>query len=309
MTTPVLPGWTQTYAGKVRNLYLPDETPAGRQIVKLHGDVMLVVASDRISAYDHVLSPAVPDKGVVLTQLSLWWFAQLAHTVPDHVVSTIVPDDVAGRAMICRRLDMLPVECVARGYLTGSGLAEYERTGAVTGIALPPGLTDGSRLPEPIFTPATKAELGAHDQNITFDATVELVGPDTARRLRDLTLEIYRRAEAITAERGLILADTKLEFGRDADGEITLADEILTPDSSRFWPADAWSPGQAQPSFDKQYVRDWLTSPASGWDRTSDAPPPPLPDSVVTRTRDRYLEAYRRITGQDLDLKAVHKGA
>ncbi len=308
MTTPVLPGWTQTYAGKVRNLYLPDETPEGEQIVKLHGDVMLVVASDRISAYDYVLSPAIPDKGVVLTQLSLWWFAQLAHTVPDHVVSTIVPDDVAGRAMICRRLDMFPVECVARGYLTGSGLAEYEQTGAVTGIRLPPGLSDGSRLPEPIFTPATKAELGAHDQNITFDATVELVGPDTARRLRDLTLEIYRRAEAITAERGLILADTKLEFGLDADGEITLGDEILTPDSSRFWPADAWSPGQAQPSFDKQYVRDWLTSSESGWDRTSDAPPPSLPDSVVARTKDRYLEAYRRITGQELDLKAVPKG-
>jgi len=301
----VLPGWTQTYAGKVRNLYLPDETPEGEQIVKLHGDVVLVVASDRISAYDHVLSPVIPDKGVVLTQLSLWWFAQLAHTVADHVVSTIVPDDVAGRAMICRRLDMYPVECVARGYLTGSGLAEYQRSGMVTGIRLPSGLVDGSRLPEPIFTPATKAELGSHDQNITFDATVELVGPDTARRLRDLTLEIYRRAEAITAERGLILADTKLEFGRDVDGEITLADEILTPDSSRFWPADAWSPGQAQPSFDKQYVRDWLTSPDSGWSRTSDAPPPPLPDSVVTRTRDRYLEAYRRITGQDLDPRAV----
>ncbi|MDR3067925.1 MAG: phosphoribosylaminoimidazolesuccinocarboxamide synthase [Cellulomonas sp.] len=309
MTTPVLPGWTQTYAGKVRNLYRPDETPAGEQIVKVHGDVVLVVASDRISAYDHVLSPAIPDKGVVLTQLSLWWFAQLANTVTDHVVSTIVPDAVAGRAMICRRLDMFPVECVARGYLTGSGLAEYQHTGAVTGIALPAGLTDGSRLPEPIFTPATKAELGSHDQNITFDATVELVGPDTARRLRDLTLEIYRRAEAITAERGLILADTKLEFGLDADGEITLADEILTPDSSRFWPADAWVPGGAQPSFDKQYVRDWLTSPDSGWCRTSDAPPPPLPDDIVTRTRDRYLDAYRKITGQDLDLKAVRKGA
>lgn len=309
MNTPVLPGWTQTYAGKVRNLYLPDDTPEGEQIVKVHGDVMLIVASDRISAYDYVLSPAIPDKGTVLTQLSLWWFAQLAHDVADHVVSTIVPDDVAGRAMICRRLEMFPVECVARGYLTGSGLAEYEHTGMVTGITLPPGLTDGSRLPEPIFTPATKAELGAHDQNITFDAAVELVGPDTARRLRDLTLEIYRRAEAITAERGLILADTKLEFGLDVNGEITLADEILTPDSSRFWPADAWSPGQAQPSFDKQYVRDWLTSSDSGWDRTSDAPPPPLPDSVVARTRDRYLEAYRRITGNDLDLKAVRKGA
>jgi len=298
----VLPGWTQTYAGKVRNLYVPDSTPAGEEITELHGEVMLVVASDRISAYDHVLSPAIPDKGTVLTQLSLWWFAQLAGTVADHVVSTIVPDDVDGRAMICRRLEMFPVECVARGYLTGSGLAEYHHSGAVTGIALAPGLVDGSRLPEPIFTPATKAELGAHDQNITFDATVELVGPETAHRLRELTLDVYRRAEAITAERGLILADTKLEFGLDADDQITLADEVLTPDSSRFWPADAWSPGKTQPSFDKQYVRDWLTSPASGWSRTSDAPPPPLPDHVVARTRDRYLEVYRRITGNELDL-------
>jgi len=298
----VLPGWTQTYAGKVRNLYVPDSTPEGEEITDVHGDVVLVVASDRISAYDYVLSPAIPDKGVVLTQLSLWWFAQLAGTVADHVVSTIVPDEVAGRAIICRRLDMYPVECVARGYLTGSGLTEYQQNGAVTGIALPDGLVDGSRLPEPIFTPATKAELGAHDQNITFDATVELVGPETARRLRDLTMEIYHRAEAITAERGLILADTKFEFGVDADDRLVLADEVLTPDSSRFWPADTWSPGRAQPSFDKQYVRDWLTSPESGWNRTSDAPPPALPDAVVTRTRDRYLEVYRRITGKDLEL-------
>ncbi|MCL2468054.1 MAG: phosphoribosylaminoimidazolesuccinocarboxamide synthase [Micrococcales bacterium] len=302
MTTLVLPGWTQTYAGKVRNLYVPDSTPEGEEITDVHGDVVLVVASDRISAYDYVLSPAIPDKGVVLTQLSLWWFAQLAGTVADHVVSTIVPDEVAGRAIICRRLDMYPVECVARGYLTGSGLTEYQQNGAVTGIALPDGLVDGSRLPEPIFTPATKAELGAHDQNITFDATVELVGPETARRLRDLTMEIYHRAEAITAERGLILADTKFEFGVDADDRLVLADEVLTPDSSRFWPADTWSPGRAQPSFDKQYVRDWLTSPESGWNRTSDAPPPALPDAVVTRTRDRYLEVYRRITGKDLEL-------
>ena len=298
----MLPGWTQTYAGKVRNLYVPDSTPEGEEITDVHGDVVLVVASDRISAYDYVLSPAIPDKGVVLTQLSLWWFAQLAGTVADHVVSTIVPDEVAGRAIICRRLDMYPVECVARGYLTGSGLTEYQQNGAVTGIALPDGLVDGSRLPEPIFTPATKAELGAHDQNITFDATVELVGPETARRLRDLTMEIYHRAEAITAERGLILADTKFEFGVDADDRLVLADEVLTPDSSRFWPADTWSPGRAQPSFDKQYVRDWLTSPESGWNRTSDAPPPALPDAVVTRTRDRYLEVYRRITGKDLEL-------
>jgi len=300
--TTALPGWTQTYAGKVRDLYVPDASPEGDQVKEMHGDVVLVVASDRISAYDHVLTPEIPDKGTVLTQLSLWWFTQLADIVPNHVVSTIVPEAVDGRAMICRHLQMFPVECVARGYLTGSGLAEYQQHGAVTGIRLPSGLVDGSRLPEPIFTPATKAELGSHDQNITFDATVELLGPEKAALLRDLTLKIYRRAEAITAERGMILADTKLEFGLDLTGAVTLADEVLTPDSSRFWPADLWEPGHPQPSFDKQYVRDWLTSTASGWDRTSDAPPPPLPADVVTRTRERYLEAYRSLTGEDLNL-------
>lgn len=299
-----LPGWTHTYSGKVRELYVPDESPDGRAIVDRHGDVVLVVASDRISAYDFVLSPGIPGKGVVLTQLTLWWFGQLADLVPNHLVSTDVPEAVAGRAMICRRLDMFPVECIARGYLTGSGLAEYRKTGQVTGIPLPEGLVDGSRLPEAIFTPSTKAEQGEHDENVPFEGVVSLVGPEIAGRLRDLTLAVYGRAEEIARERGVILADTKFEFGADEAGTITLADEILTPDSSRFWPADEWEPGHAQPSFDKQYVRDWLTSPESGWDRASDTQPPALPDEVVRRTQARYLEAYRRLTGQELTLPA-----
>ncbi|MBF0686589.1 MAG: phosphoribosylaminoimidazolesuccinocarboxamide synthase [Cellulomonas sp.] len=298
-----LPGWRHVYSGKVRDLYEPDGSPAGVALRDLHGDVVLVVASDRVSAYDHVLSPGIPGKGVVLTQLSLWWFEQLADLVPNHVVATDVPDAVAGRAMVCRRLDMFPVECVARGYLTGSGLAEYRDGGEVTGIPLPAGLVDGSRLPEPIFTPAAKAELGEHDENVRFSVVVDTVGPAAAETLRDLTLAVYARAEAVARERGVILADTKLEFGTDpVTGAITLGDEVLTPDSSRFWPADAWEPGRPQPSFDKQYVRDWLTSSASGWDRTSDAPPPALPADVVTRTRDRYLEAYERLTGHPLDV-------
>ena len=292
-----LPGWTHTYSGKVRDLYVPT-VPSDAL-----GDVVLVVASDRVSAYDHVLSPGIPGKGVVLTTLSLWWFDQLADLVPNHVVSTDVPAEVAGRAMICRRLEMFPVECVARGYLTGSGLAEYDVSGSVTGIALPPGLVDGSRLPEPIFTPATKAELGEHDENVPFSAVVDTVGPDNAEALRDLTLAVYARAEEIARARGVILADTKLEFGTDpVTGAITLGDEVLTPDSSRFWPADEWEPGHAQPSFDKQFVRDWLTSPDSGWDRASDVPPPELPQGVVSRTRDRYLEAFERLTGSALVL-------
>ena len=300
-----LPGWTHTYSGKVRELYLPDESPEGRAIVERHGDVVLVVASDRISAYDFVLSPGIPGKGVVLTQLTLWWFDQLADLVPNHLVSTDVPEAVAGRAMVCRRLEMFPVECIARGYLTGSGLAEYRKTGEVTGIPLPDGLVDGSRLPEAIFTPSTKAEQGEHDENVPFSAVSALVGQQVAGTLRDLTLAVYTRAEEIARERGVILADTKLEFGADEAGTVTLADEILTPNSSRFWPADEWEPGHAQPSFDKQYVRDWLTSPASGWDRSSNTQPPALPDEVVERTRDRYLEAYRRITGQELVLPSA----
>lgn len=303
MSAPELPGWRHVYSGKVRDLYEPGTTPEGAALRERHGDVVLVVASDRVSAYDHVLTPGIPGKGVVLTALSLWWFDQLADVVPNHVVSTDVPEAVAGRAMVCRRLEMFPVECVVRGYLTGSGLAEYQRDGEVTGIALPPGLVDGSRLPSPVFTPATKAELGEHDENVRFSVVVDMVGPAVAEQLRDLTLAVYGRAEAVARERGVILADTKLEFGTDpVSGAITLGDEVLTPDSSRFWPADAWQPGRAQPSFDKQFVRDWLTSPASGWDRASDAPPPALPADVVERTQARYLEAYERLTGGTLTL-------
>jgi len=303
-----LPGWRHVYSGKVRDLYEPDLPAIGA--VHPLGDVVLVVASDRVSAYDHVLSPGIPDKGVVLTQLSLWWFDQLADLVPHHVVSTeasaapfdgLVPDVVAGRAMICRRLAMYPVECVVRGYLTGSGLTEYRDSGEVTGIALPDGLVDGSRLPATIFTPATKAEVGEHDENVSFDVVADQIGMEAATTLRDLTLAVYERAERIARERGVILADTKLEFGVDpATGEVVLGDEVLTPDSSRFWPADEWEPGRAQPSFDKQYVRDWLTSQASGWDRAADTPPPPLPADVVEQTRERYLEAYERLTGTAL---------
>jgi len=291
-----LPGWRHIYSGKVRDLYEPEaEHP--------EGDVVLVVASDRISAYDFVLDTPIPDKGVVLTQLSLWWFDQLADVVANHVVSLDVPSAVAGRAMVCRRLDMFGVECVARGYLTGSGLTEYRADGAVCGVALPPGLVDGSRLPEPIFTPATKAELGDHDENVDFATVVGMIGADDGERLRALTLEVYGRAEGLARERGVILADTKFEFGRDpSTGAIVLGDEVLTPDSSRFWPADTWAPGGPQPSFDKQFVRDWLTSPASGWDRAGDTPPPPLPDDVVSRTRARYLEAFERLTGSPLHL-------
>ncbi|HIZ34978.1 MAG TPA: phosphoribosylaminoimidazolesuccinocarboxamide synthase [Candidatus Ruania gallistercoris] len=290
-----LPGWRHSYSGKVRDLYLPaDGDP----------DLILVVASDRISAYDHVLPTPIPDKGAVLTALSLWWFDQLTDLVPNHVVSTDVPEPVAGRAMVCRRLEMYPVECVARGYLTGSGLAEYRSGGAVCGVQLPTGLVDGSKLPEPIFTPATKAAVGEHDENVSFEQVAAQIGPDDAARLREVTLAVYARAASIAAERGVILADTKLEFGRDASGALVLGDEVLTPDSSRYWPAEGWQPGRAQPSFDKQYVRDWLTSPDSGWDRSSDAPPPPLPEDVVRRTRDRYVEAYERITGQE----GVHLG-
>lgn len=293
-----LPGWTHVYSGKVRDLY----EPADDAIRENHGqDCVLVVASDRISAFDHVLSSEIPDKGRILTQLSLWWFDQLdvEHHVLASTVEDGVPEAVAGRAMICKKLEMFPVECIARGYLTGSGLLEYRESGTVCSIQLPEGLVDGSRLDAAIFTPSAKAEVGEHDENITYDAVVSMVGDDIAARLRELTLHIYTVAEEIARKRGIILADTKVEFGYDAvSGSITLGDEVLTPDSSRFWDAATYKPGQAQPSYDKQYVRDWLTSPESGWDRSSDTPPPVLPEDVILRTRSRYAEAYEKITGQ-----------
>ncbi|MFC5285623.1 phosphoribosylaminoimidazolesuccinocarboxamide synthase [Actinokineospora guangxiensis] len=280
-------------AGKVRELYAVDD------------DHLLMVASDRVSAYDHVLSTPIPDKGRVLTAMSVFWFELLAdsmeNAVPHHMVAyddPRIPTEVAGRALLVRRLDMLPVEAVARGYLAGSGTADYRATGAVCGVALPEGLTEGSRLPEPIFTPATKAEIGAHDENIDFGAVVGLIGADLAERVRALTLDIYRTAAAHALDRGIILADTKIELGLRG-GEVVLGDEVLTPDSSRYWPTETWEPGRAQPSYDKQYVRDWLTSPASGWDRAADGPPPPLPDEVVANTRARYVQAYERLTGRE----------
>ncbi len=283
---PEIPGATHVHSGKVRDLY------------RLADGALLMVASDRISAFDFVLDTTIPDKGEVLTQMSLWWFEQLADLVPNHLVSVDVPASVRGRAVVCEELAMFPVECVARGYLTGSGLADYRATGEVCGIALPDGLVDGSRLPEPVFTPASKAALGDHDENVSYEAVVDVVGADRAAELRDLTLAVYRRAEEVARDRGIVLADTKLEFGARADGTVVLGDEVLTPDSSRFWPADAWQPGQTQPSFDKQIVRNWLTSPASGWDRASGTKPPALPDEVVGRTREKYVEAYERLTGR-----------
>ncbi|MBM6620039.1 phosphoribosylaminoimidazolesuccinocarboxamide synthase [Micrococcaceae bacterium RIT802] len=286
-----LPGWEHLYSGKVRDLYTPAGIPAG------DADRVLVVASDRISAYDFVLETPIPDKGKVLTQLSLWWFDQL-DGFANHVISTDVPEAVAGRAMVCKKLEMYPIECIARGYLTGSGLAEYNASRTVCSLPLPDGLVDGSALEPAIFTPSAKADVGEHDENITYDEVVGRVGATVADRLRELTLGVYTRAEQIARERGIILADTKVEFGLDpATGEITLGDEVLTPDSSRFWDAGTYEPGHSQPSFDKQFVRDWLTSDASGWDRAGDTPPPPLPQDVVERTRARYIEAYQRLTG------------
>jgi phosphoribosylaminoimidazole-succinocarboxamide synthase len=292
-----LPGWKHVYSGKVRDLY----EPADDSIVNRVGqECVLVVASDRISAFDNVLASEIPDKGRILTQLSLWWFDQLdvEHHVLASTVEDGVPAAVEGRAMICKKLDMFPVECIARGYLTGTGLQEYRASGTVCSIPLPEGLVDGSRLEQAIFTPSAKAEVGEHDENITYDAVVAMVGDDIAARLSGLTLQIYTTAEAIARERGIILADTKVEFGYDAvSGSITLGDEVLTPDSSRFWDAATYQPGRAQPSYDKQYVRDWLTSAESGWDRSSDVAPPALPEEVIARTRSRYVEAYEKLTG------------
>jgi len=271
------------YSGKVRDVY------------QMPGGLLLLVATDRISAYDHVLPTPIPDKGKILTQLSLWWFRRLAGLVPNHLVGAPVPAEFA----VCQPLTMIAVECVARGYLAGSGWHDYRRTGAVCGVSLPPGLAEGSRLPEPIFTPATKAPRGEHDENIPAAAVAGLVGADTAAELERITLEVYRRGAAIAASGGIIVADTKIELGHDAQGRLLLADEVLTPDSSRFWPAGQWRPGRPQPSFDKQFVRDWLDSPEAGWDRhRSGTQPPELPGWVVERTRALYITAFERITGE-----------
>jgi phosphoribosylaminoimidazole-succinocarboxamide synthase len=270
------------HSGKVREVYSD------------RGDIVLV-ASDRVSVYDVVLPTTIPDKGALLTQLSLWWFGKTADVVDNHVISADdVPAEVAGRAIRCRRLEMLPVECVARGYLTGSGLTDYQRTGAVSGVQLPAGLVDGSRLPEPIFTPSSKAPAGQHDEAITFDDVVALVGADTAAQLRDATLELYQRGATLSAANGILMADTKFEFGRSTNGSLVLGDEIFTSDSSRYWPADDWEPGRPQRSFDKQIVRDWAAG--TGWDKT--APGPAVPPEVVELARSRYIELYQRITGQ-----------
>jgi phosphoribosylaminoimidazole-succinocarboxamide synthase len=281
------------HSGKVRELYAVGD------------DLLLMVATDRISAFDYILPTEIPDKGAVLTALSLWWFEQLADVVPNHLVAADVADfpaDLApyadvlrGRSVLCRRLEMVPVECVARGYLTGSGLVEYDERGSVCGVPLPAGLVDGSRLPEPIFTPTTKAPVGTHDEAMTFDDVVATVGAELAEELRGTTLALYRRAQAVAERAGILLADTKVELGRDTAGVLRLGDEVLTPDSSRFWPAESWQPGRAQPSYDKQYVRDWLLH-ESGWDRQST--PPALPEEVVRRTREKYVEAYERLTGR-----------
>jgi len=269
------------HSGKVRDVYAD-------------GADVILVASDRVSVYDVVLPTLIPDKGKVLTQLSLWWFERLTDVVPNHLISaTDVPAEWVGRAIRCRRLDMVQVECIARGYLTGLGLKEYERTGAVSGVRLPAGLVEADRLPEPVFTPTTKAPMGEHDEFITFDDVIAQEGKDTAEELRRLTLEVYRRGAELAAANGIIIADTKIEIGRAPEGALILADEVLTPDSSRFWPANEWQPGRTQYAFDKQIVRDWAAG--TGWDKTS--PGPPIPDEVVRRTRDRYVEAYERITG------------
>lgn len=298
----LIPGWVHLNSGKVRDIYAPVDTSIDNEL--------LMVTSDRISAYDFVMPTPIPDKGKILNQLAVWWMRQMEDIVPNHLArgvdgdpayATDVPAEVAGRAVKCRRLNMIPIECVVRGYLTGSGLAQYRETGEVTGIRLPAGLTEASRLEEPIFTPAVKAELGDHDENIPFSQVVDMIGEDLAHRLRSLSIAVYSRARDIAAQRGVILADTKFEFGVDPlTGEVVLADEILTPDSSRFWPADQWVEGEMTPSFDKQYLRNWLVSEESGWDKVSE--PPSLPEEVVQATRDRYIAAFQLITGEEPQL-------
>ncbi|MFI2840068.1 MULTISPECIES: phosphoribosylaminoimidazolesuccinocarboxamide synthase [Mycolicibacterium] len=288
---PALTDYQHLASGKVRELY------------RIDADHLLFVASDRISAFDHILDTEIPDKGRILTAMSVFFFDHLA--VPNHLAGPPdderIPQEVLGRALVVRALEMLPVECVARGYLTGSGLLDYQSSGSVCGIELPAGLVEASKFAEPLFTPATKAEIGAHDENVSFDAVVELVGAERAARLREATLKIYARAAEHALSKGIIVADTKFEFGistsGETAGELVLADEVLTPDSSRYWPADSYQEGVVQPSYDKQFVRNWLTGPDSGWDRNGDAPPPPLPAEIAAATRARYIEAYERISG------------
>jgi len=288
---PALTDYQHLVSGKVRELYRIDDQH------------LLFVATDRISAFDHILDTPIPDKGRILTAMSVFFFDLVSDRtgVPNHLAGPPddprIPAELVGRALVVRRLDMVPVECVARGYLTGSGLLDYQRTGAVCGIELPAGLVEASRFGQPLFTPAAKAELGAHDENIAFERVIEMVGLSRASELRDLTLQTYNQAAEYALNRGIIIADTKFEFGADSDGRLMLADEVFTPDSSRYWPADTYSEGVVQPSFDKQFVRNWLTGPASGWDRSGSAPPPPLPDDIVYATRARYVEAYERISG------------
>ena len=287
---PTLADYPLVATGKVRSLHDVD------------ADHLLMVASDRMSAFDHILDSEIPDKGRVLTAMSVFFFELLADVVPNHLAAPAddprIPADVRGRALLVRKLEMVPFECVARGYLTGSGLIDYRRTGVVCGVALPDGLVEASQLPEPIFTPATKAALGEHDENVDLQTVVDSLGAETATALRDATLRVYESAAEHARQRGVILADTKFEFGFDENGTLVLGDEVLTPDSSRYWPVDGYQAGQVQPSFDKQFVRNWLTSPASGWDRGSGTPPPALPADVVASTRARYIEAYERISGR-----------
>lgn len=290
-----LPGYEHVHSGKVRDLYAPLGPDGRRDPTRL-----LLVASNRLSAYDWMMTPEIPDKGEVLTRLSLWWFDQLVDLVPNHVVSTDVPEQVVGRAVLVRKLEMLKVEAIARAYLTGGGLEEYLAKGSVSGVPLPEGLVDGSRLPEPVFTPTTKAPVGEHDQPMGPAEVEAELGADVAAEVSRLTRAILARGNEIAAERGILIADTKVEFGYapDGSGGLVLADEVLTPDSSRFWPADLWEPGHPQPSYDKQFVRDWLTSPESGWSKASGEPPPPLPEHVVEQTRAKYVEVFERLTGE-----------
>lgn len=290
---PALEGWDHALSGKVRELYVPHGSTLAE------ANEVLVVATDRISAFDYSLTPGIPDKGRILTAMSLLWFDHLKGVTDNHVKSAVdVPDAVRGRALRCEALDMVPLECVVRGYLTGSGLADYRRDGAVGGHVLPEGLVDGSRLPSPLFTPSTKAEQGEHDENITVHEARARLGKDLVDELEERTVAVYRAAEQFARERGIILADTKLEFGRSRHTDnIVLGDEVLTPDSSRFWAADQYEPGRAQASFDKQFVRDWLTN-ESGWNRNTQVAPPALPASIVEATREKYIEAYERLSGE-----------